>query len=424
MTNITRRHFAALMGAGTATLAMPTYLRAQGKPRAVIIGGGAGGATAARYIAKDSGGDIDVTLIDASDTYTTCFFSNLYIGGFRDFASINHSYDGLQKNYGITKVTGMAMGVDRDSKVVRMADGAEIPYDRLIVAPGIDLKYDSVEGYSEEAAQIAPHSWKAGSQTKLLHDKLHALEDGQNIVMLAPPNPYRCPPGPYERISMFAHVLKSKGMNNSRITIIDPKPKFSKQALFQEGWERHYGGMIEWISPEIHGGIGAVDVNAGTIETDFDTFRGDLLNIIPAQKAGQIAENAGLTNDTGFCEIDAESMRSAVDESIFVIGDASIAGAMPKSGFSANSQAKVAAMNVRADLTDSRVFPAKYSNTCWSLIETNDGVKVGAQYAPQDGKIASTSSFISQTGEDAATRKATYEESEGWYAGITADMFG
>jgi len=423
MTQITRRHFGLLAGAGAATLAMPTYLRAQDKPKVVVIGGGAGGATVARYIAKDSEGAIDVTLIDDSDTFTTCFFSNLYLGGYRDFASITHSYDKLESDYGITKVTGMAMSVDRAARTVQMADGATIPYDRLVVSPGIDLIWDSVPGYSEELAEVAPHAWKAGPQTQLLKEKLDAVESGQQIVIIAPPNPYRCPPGPYERVSMMAHVLKTKGVD-AKIIIIDPKEKFSKQGLFQEGWEKYYPGMIEWYGPNVHGGIESVDVAAGTVETGIDTFKGDLLNIIPAQKAGMIAAEAGLTNDSGFCPIDAASMRSAADENIFVIGDASIAGAMPKSGFSANSQAKVAAMNIRGELIGSKVFPAKYSNTCWSLIETDDGVKVGAQYAPQEGEIASTQSFISQTGEDAATRKATYEESVGWYAGITADMFG
>ncbi|HPR90735.1 MAG TPA: FCSD flavin-binding domain-containing protein, partial [Synergistaceae bacterium] len=211
---------------------------------------------------------------------------------------------------------------------------------------------------------------------------------------------------------------------DAKIIVLDPKEKFSKQGLFMAGWEKYYPGMVEWIGPDVHGGIKGVDVNAGTVETDLDTFNGDLLNIIPAQKAGEIASAAGLTDDSGFCPIVAESMRSTIDENIFVIGDASIAGAMPKSGFSANSQAKVAVMNIRGDLTGSKVFPAKYSNTCWSLIETDDGVKVGAQYAPQDGKIASTSSFISENGESEAVRKATYEESLGWYKGITTDMFG
>jgi len=423
MTRVNRRQFSTLLGAGAASLSLPYYARAQAKPRVVVIGGGAGGATAARYIAKDSEGAIDVTLIDDSETFTTCFFSNLYLGGFRDFGSITHGYDKLQSDYGITKVTGMATGVDRGAKTVTMADGATIPYDRLVVSPGIDLIWDSIEGYSEEAAQIAPHAWKAGPQTQLLKEKLDAVSNGQQIVMVAPPNPYRCPPGPYERISMMAHVLKSKGVD-AKIIVLDPKEKFSKQGLFQEGWEKHYPGMVEWYGPDVHGGIKSVDVAAGTVETDLDTFKGDLLNIIPAQKAGMIAAAAGLTDDSGFCPIDATSMRSTVDENIFVIGDASIAGAMPKSGFSANSQAKVAAMNIRGELISSKVFPAKYSNTCWSLIETDDGVKVGAQYAPSEGKIASTSSFISQTGEDAAVRKATFEESVGWYAGITADMFG
>jgi sulfide dehydrogenase [flavocytochrome c] flavoprotein subunit len=184
MPQLTRRHFGLLMGTGAATLAMPTYLRAQDKPKVVVIGGGAGGATAARYIAKDSEGGIDVTLIDASDQFTTCFFSNLYLGGYRDFTSITHSYDKLQSDYGITKVTGMATAVDRDAKTVQMADGSSIPYDRLVVSPGIDLIYDSVEGYSEEATEIAPHAWKAGPQTQLLKSKLDAIENGQQIVMV------------------------------------------------------------------------------------------------------------------------------------------------------------------------------------------------------------------------------------------------
>lgn len=423
MTKVTRRQFGVLMGSTAAVMSLPVSLRAQGKPKVVVIGGGAGGATAARYIAKDSANEIDVTLIEASDKYTTCFFSNLYLGGYRDMNSIVHSYDKLQSNYGITKVTGRAKSIDKEKKTVMMEDGTAIPYDRLVVAPGIDIIYDSVPGYSEEAAEIAPHAWKAGPQTELLKAKLDAITSGQQIIMVAPPNPYRCPPGPYERISMMAHVLKSKGVD-AKIIILDPKEKFSKQALFQEGWDKHYPGMIEWIGPDVHGGIKGVDVKAGTVETDLDTFKGDLLNIIPAQRAGAIAISAGLANDKGFCPIDPESMRSTMDPNIFVIGDASIAGDMPKSGFSANSQAKVAAMNVRGDLLKSKVFPAKYSNTCWSLIESDDGVKVGGQYAPAEGKITATTNFISQKGEDAALRKTTYEESIGWYAGITADMFG
>ncbi len=424
MTRLSRRQFGLFTGTAALTLAMPTYLRAQAKPRVVVIGGGAGGATAARYMAKDSEGALDVTLIDSAESFTTCFFSNLYIGGYRDLASITHSYDKLQSTLGIRKVTGWADNIDRDKKEVVMKDGARVPYDRLVVSPGIDFIWDSVPGYSEEAAQMAPHAWKAGPQTELLKAKLDALTDGQNIVMVAPPNPYRCPPGPYERISMFAHVLKAKGFTKSKIFVIDPKDKFSKQGLFEEGWARHYPGMVEWHSPEVHGGIKSVDIAAGKVMTDLSDFEGALLNIIPAQKAGAIAHAASLVNDKGFCPIDAGSMKSASDANIYVIGDASVAGDMPKSGFSANSQAKVASNAIRAELTGSKAFPARYSNTCWSLIETDDGVKVGAQYEPQDGKITATQNFVSKTGEDAALRKATYEESIGWYAGIVADMFG
>lgn len=422
MSRLTRRQFGTMLGASAAMLALPTYLRAQARPRVVVVGGGAGGATAAKYIAKDSSGAIDVTLIEDSDTFTTCFFSNLYLGGFRDLASITHGYDELVSKYGITKVTGMATGVDKAAKTVTMADGAVVPYDRLVLSPGIDVIYESVPGYSEEAAETAPHAWKAGPQTELLKSKLDALTDGQNIVMVAPPNPYRCPPGPYERVSMMAHVLKAKGFTRSKIFVIDPKPQFSKQALFQEGWDKHYAGMVEWYGPDVHGGLKSVDVAAGKVETDLDTFEGALLNIIPAQRAGAIAIAAGVADEKGFCPIDPASMRSTMDEAIFVIGDASIAGDMPKSGFSANSQAKVAALNIRGDLTDAKVFPAKYSNTCWSLIETDDGVKIGAQYEPKDGKITSVEAFVSKTEEDAALRKATYEESIGWYSGIVADM--
>ena len=424
MSTISRRQFNTMIGAGALAFGTPIGIRAQAKPKVVVIGGGSAGATTARYIAKDAGGAVDVTLISASDEYTTCFFSNLYLGGFRSLESITHGYDKLASGYGINMKIGYAAGVDTGARQVRMADGSSVAYDRLVVTPGIDLIYDSVPGYSEEAAQMAPHAWQAGAQTQLLKQQLDGLQNGQDIVMVPPPNPYRCPPGPYERVSMMAHILKQRGMTDSKVIVLDPKPKFSKQALFQEGWEKHYPGVVEWYGPDVHGGVKAVDAQARTVETDLDTFEAGVLNVIPAQKAGQIAFEAGLTNDSGFCPIVADSMQSTNDENIYVLGDASIAGAMPKSGFSANSQAKVAAMSIRGELTGSRVFPAKFSNTCWSLIGTDDGVKVGAQYAVEEGKIAATSKFISKTGESDDVRKTTYEESLGWYFGITNDIFG
>jgi NADPH-dependent 2,4-dienoyl-CoA reductase/sulfur reductase-like enzyme len=423
---MTRRNFSVLAGVSLTTVGLPILAGpafTQGKPRVVVIGGGPGGTTAARYIAKDSNGAVDVTLIEPLKEFTTCFFSNLYVGGFRSFESITHNYDKVAKA-GVKVVHSTAASIDRAKKQVVLAGGERVPYDRLLVAPGIDLKYDSVPGYSEAAAEIMPHAWKPGAQTKLLASKLNALKDGDQIVMIAPPNPYRCPPGPYERVSMFAHVLKQKGYTKSRIVILDPKPAFSKQGVFMDGWERHYPGMIEWQDPKIHSGIKGVNVQTGEVETGFGTYKGALVNVIPAQMAGKIARDAGLANQSGFCPIDPASMKSTVDPNIFIVGDASIAGDMPKSAFSANSQAKVAAMTIRAELTKSRAFPARYSNTCWSLIAPDDDVKVGASYEPGDGKIKSTSGFVSQRTDTADIRKQNYKESVDWYNGIVADIFG
>jgi sulfide dehydrogenase [flavocytochrome c] flavoprotein chain len=425
MTRFDRRQL--LLGTGAlasaAAFGFPRPALAQAKPKVVVIGGGPGGATIAKYVAKDSSGAIEVTLVEPLKAFTTCFHSNLYLGGFRDWDSITHSYDKLASSYGVKLNHQMAQAIDREKKMVRLADGSELPYDRLAVAPGIDLRFDSVPGYSEAASERMPHAWKPGPQTQLLKKQLDALEDGSTIVMVAPPNPYRCPPGPYERVSMMAHVLKAKGHKNSKIVILDPKENFSKQALFVEGWEKHYPGMVEWQDPKMHGGIKGVDASAMTVTTDLETYKASLANVIPAQVAGKIARDAGLANQTGWCPIDPASMKSANDPNIYVVGDACIGGDMPKSGFTANSQAKVAAMMIRGDLTQSRTFPARYTNTCWSLIAPDDTVKVGGAYEPKDGKIAAASTFVSQKGESPQVRKQTQEENMGWYAGIVADVF-
>lgn len=419
---LNRRGFLGTAAATGAMLAAPAVL-GQGKPRIVVIGGGAGGATCARYLAKDSDGGLDVTLVEPAEVYYTCFFSNLYIGGFRAFDSLGHRYDRLASEYGITLARDMASGVDRDAGTVTLAGGETLTYDRLVIAPGIDFVEGSVPGWDLSKAEIMPHAYKAGPQTQLLKAQVEAMPEGGTFCMIAPPNPFRCPPGPYERISMVAHVLKAKNPT-ARILLVDPKDKFSKQALFEEGWERHYPGMVERIGPEF--GATNIEVRPDTMEIVIDgaVEKVDVCNVIPAQKAGTIAAAAGVTDDSGWAPVNPHSMASRADPKVFVLGDASAQGDMPKSGFAANSQAKVAAMVIRSELTGSKAFPAKYSNTCWSLIATDDGVKVGASYEATDEKIASVDSFISQTGEPADLRKATYEESLGWYAGITADIFG
>jgi NADPH-dependent 2,4-dienoyl-CoA reductase/sulfur reductase-like enzyme len=312
--------------------------------------------------------------------------------------------------------------VDRDAKTVSLAGGASLNYDKLILSPGIDFVDDAVNGWDLSAQNAMPHAYKAGSQTELLKAQLGAMPQGGVFAMVAPPNPYRCPPGPYERASMVAHYLKNNNPT-AKIIVADPKPKFSKMALFQEGWANHYDGMIDWIGAEFGGGDVSVDPGAMTVTIEGEVTKVDACNVIPAMKAGRIAEIAGVT-DGKWAPVNAADMSTKADGDVYVLGDASQQGDMPKSGFSANSQAKVCANAVRGALTGSKVFPAKFSNTCWSLINTNDGVKVGATYEATPEKIAKVDGFISATGESADVRQATYEESEGWYSGITSDMFG
>jgi NADPH-dependent 2,4-dienoyl-CoA reductase/sulfur reductase-like enzyme len=421
--NVMKLNRRTFMGtAAAASVSAPAvYAGGHGKPRVVVVGGGAGGATAARYIAKDSKGAIDVTLVEPTRTYYTCFFSNLYLGGFKDIDDIGHSYGNLAA-IGVNVVHDWAVGVDRDAKTVSLAGGASLNYDKLILSPGIDFVDDAVNGWDLSAQNAMPHAYKAGSQTELLKAQLGAMPQGGVFAMVAPPNPYRCPPGPYERASMVAHYLKNNNPT-AKIIVADPKPKFSKMALFQEGWANHYDGMIDWIGAEFGGGDVSVDPGAMTVTIEGEVTKVDACNVIPAMKAGRIAEIAGVT-DGKWAPVNAADMSTKADGDVYVLGDASQQGDMPKSGFSANSQAKVCANAVRGALTGSKVFPAKFSNTCWSLINTNDGVKVGATYEATPEKIAKVDGFISATGESADVRQATYEESEGWYSGITSDMFG
>lgn len=419
---LNRRTFLGAATASAAALAAPNVL-AQAAAKVVVVGGGVGGATVARYLAKDSKGAIDVTLVEPTRKYYTCFFSNLYMGGFRDYESIGHDYGKLVSEYGVNVVHDWAVGVDRDAKTVTLAGGATLPYDRLVLSPGIDFVDGAVPGWDVSAQNKMPHAYKAGSQSQLLKAQIGAMPEGGVFAMVAPPNPFRCPPGPYERICMVAHALKQNNPT-AKILVLDPKPKFSKQALFEEGWERHYSGMIERIGPDFGGDKVEVRPDSMEVVVDGEVTKVDVCNVIPKQKAGRIADLAGLTNDAGWAPVVPATFQSRMDENIHLLGDSTQQGDMPKSGFSANSQAKVAANAIRGALTGSKVFPAKFANTCWSLISTDDGVKVGASYEATDEKVAKTDGFISQTGEDAALRKQTYEESVGWYAGITADMFG
>ena len=355
--------------------------------------------------------------------YTTCFFSNLYLAGWRDFASLTHGYDGLEAA-GVEVTHSRATGVDPAAKQVQLEDNRALAYDRLVVAPGVDFDYGSIAGYDAAAAEIMPHAWKAGPQTQLLRRQLEAMQDGGLFVIAAPPDPYRCPPGPYERASLVASYL-SQAKPRSKVLILDAKDKFSKQPLFEEAWNTHYKGMVEWVPGEFGGKVAAVDPRAMTLTSaSGDVHRADVANVIPRQAAGHIAHDAGLADASGWCPIVPASMASQKQPDIYVLGDASIASAMPKSAFSANSQAKVAAMTIRAELGGSPTFPARYRNTCWSSLAPDDTVKIGASYRPGKDKIESFDPFISNVGESGDVRMANRKEADAWYDSITADIFG
>ena len=237
---LTRRGLIAGSVAAAAGWPLSKPAIAQSRPKVVVIGGGAGGASVVHHLAAT--GALAITLIEPKKIYTTCFYSNLYLGGFQTLDNLQHRYDGLAKQPGVTVAMDRAASIDRERKRVTLDGGTSLPYDRLVVAPGISLDYNSVPGWSAAAQERMPHAWLAGAQTLLLKRQLDAVPDGGLIVVIPPPNPSRCPPGPYERVSMMAHALKTTGRGKARIVIIDPKDKFSKQPLFQQGWERHYPG--------------------------------------------------------------------------------------------------------------------------------------------------------------------------------------
>ena len=345
----------------------------------------------------------------------------MYLGGFRSYSSIGHNYHGLAKKNDVNIIHEWATSIDPSRRLVRLASGVSAPYDRLILSPGIDFKYDSVPGYSSGIASRMPHAWQSGTQTQLLKSQVLNMEKGGVFVMVPPTAPYRCPPAPYERVSMIAHLLKHHNPT-AKIIILDPKPKFSKQGLFMDGWENYYSGMIEWIDPEAHGGINSINPSTMEFVTDLDTFTADAACVIPAQKAGSIAM-AACVNDGDWCPIDPNTMASKADPNIYVLGDASAADPMPKSGSSANSQAKVAANAICHELAESAIVPARYTNACWSLIATNDSIKNGAMYQAGLDGIKVVTKFISDKDDSAEIRENTYKESIDWYKQITADMF-
>lgn len=416
---------ASLAGATTLGfgLGFPSILRANtASARIVVVGGGFGGATAARYI-KRLNPSIQVTLIEPHHTFYTCPFSNLYLAGLRTLDQQAHGYEGL-KSLGVEVIHDYATTVDADKKTVLLNEGQPIAYDKLLLSPGIDFRWNEVEGYDEAASLRAPHAWKTSEQIQLLKLQLKTMPDGGTFVMSVPDNPFRCPPGPYERASMVAHYLKQH-KPKSKILILDAKDAFSKQALFQEGWERFYGDMIEWVPLSQDGKVMRVDAKNLTVESDFgELHEADVLNVIPPQKAGAIAYAAGVTDASGWVPINPHTFESTLVPDIYVVGDATQAAPMPKSGFSANSQAKVAAAAMVNALAGKEADTPYFANTCYSLIAPEYGISVAHRYTLQEQTLREASGGVSPLNADAAARKREADHGQAWYKNISADSWG
>lgn len=428
-TNLNRRQFGILASSaaflsGGAVFA-PSI--AKDKARVVIIGGGPAGTTVANRL-KSLNGNLDITLIEPKTIYTTCFISNTYIGGFRSFSSLTHNYKGVEAR-GINVVHDKATAIDLEGRIVRLSNSdSELAFDRLVVAPGIDLKFDDIEGYSLEAAQVMPHAWTGGEQTLLLKKKLLAMEDGGVVVMTVPDNPYRCPPGPYERACMIAHVLKAV-KPKSKLILFDAKKTYSKQAVFEEAYQEYYKDIIEInLTNEIDDfSVASVDPKTGIVETRAGRReKAALANIIPPQRAGAIAHAAGLA-DGDWCPINPHNFTSTLVPGVYVLGDASIAKPMPKSAYSAISQGNLVAEDIAADLAQTDRPAGKFKNTCWSMLAPDNSVKIGANYMSvndSDGdRLDVESSFISQRGESNQVRRETFREGAAWYDSTVANLF-
>ena len=427
MTTLTRRKFmqwlavsgcaASLVGGCTGKPAAST--------RVVVIGGGFGGATCAKYLRRFEP-SMQVTLVAQDTRFLTCPFSNRVIGGLRDMDSIEQTYDALRHSYGVTVLQDTVTAIDTSNKQVSRLNGEDLAYDRLVVSPGIDFRWDDIEGMDPATSLIIPHAWKAGPQTTILCRQLTNMADGGVVVIAPPDNPYRCPPAPYERASLIANYLKTH-KPRSKILILDAKDSFSKHELFLQAWEKLYPGMIEWVKGSDGGRIYQVDALQGTLHPETgEPVKADVINFIPPQQAGAIAHTAGLVNDDGWCPVDQLTFASTLQPDIHVIGDAAIAGTMSKSAFAANSQAKVCAAAIVSELAGTTLPEPAYINTCYSLVAPEYAISVAAAYRLEGGEIVRVKDSGGSSPLDASAeyRKKEARYARGWYQSITQDAFG
>lgn len=430
MTKLNRRTFLTIAGGTVAAgvIGAPYVARAAGA-KVVVVGGGPAGATAAKYLRR-ADPSLDVTLIEVNKEYTTCFMSNEVLSGHRTLESLKVGYDGLKK-HGIKVVHDLATGIDGAGKTVTTKGGEKFAFDRCIVTPGIDFIYDAIPGYSAEAVETMPHAWKAGPQTALLRKQLEAMPDGGVVVIVAPAMPFRCPPGPYERASLIANYLK-KNKPKSKVVILDAKDAFSKQKLFEQAWTKFYGfgtpqSLIEWVPAAKGGKPSKIDVAGMSVSTEFDTIKGAVVNFIPPQKAAKIAFDAGLT-EGNWAPVNKATFESKKVPGIHVLGDAADAAVMPKSGYAANSQAKVAAAAVAAMLKNGAPPTPAYVNTCYSIASDDHAFSVAGVYTYDAEKNAIAevkgSGGVSPIDAPDENRKRELIYAYSWYKNIVADSWG
>jgi NADPH-dependent 2,4-dienoyl-CoA reductase/sulfur reductase-like enzyme len=391
-------------------------------PRVVVIGGGFAGATAARFLRR-ADPRLNVTLVEPNPVFAACPCSNEVIAGLREMGAQLFGYDRIAAE-GVVVVHQAATTVDARARTVALADGARLAYDRLVVAPGSDLRFDALPGYDVAAAERMPHAWKAGEQTLLLRRQLEAMDNGGTVVMTLPALPYRCPPASYERASLIAHYLKTR-KPRSKLIVLDAKDTFSMQRLFQDAWKAFYPNL-EWAPVSSGGNPTAVDAAAMTVSSDFDTYKAAVANIIPPQRAGRIAAFAGVADRTGWCPVDPVTSESLLVPGIHVLGDAAIAGAAPKSAFAANALAKICAAAVVRLLRGEAPAAPKFVNTCYSLAAPGYGFSIAGVYQPVNGQWLEVEGAggISPVKAEWEFRRAEAMFAHGWFNTITSEVFG
>ncbi|MGJ5049183.1 FCSD flavin-binding domain-containing protein [Bradyrhizobium oligotrophicum] len=418
----TRRELGGLIAASAALLAAPAVLRAQAAARVVVIGGGFGGASCARAL-RNADGKLDVILVEANKIFTSCPLSNEVIAGLRDIGAQQFGYDRIAAE-GVRVMLQAAVAIDAPAHKVTLADGATLAYDRLVLAPGIDLDFTALQGYDEAASTVMPHAYKAGEQTLLLRKQIEAMPDGGTVAIAVPANPSRCPPAPYERASLIAHYLKAH-KPKSKVLILDAKDTFSQQKLFEQAWQELYPGMIERIPLSQGGRVTGVEVGTRTVITEFGNYNPDVANIIPPQKAGRIAVIAGAADRTGWCPIDAATFASTLVPDVHVIGDACLGGGIPKSAGAAQAQGKACAAVIARDLIARRIEPPPLTGVCYSLVAPDYAFSLSGVYQPKGDLFAEVEgSRTSPLDAPPAARANEAEATTAWFKALTHDAFG